>query len=103
MTDAIEPNQSAFVKGRLLVENVLLASELVNGYHKSSISTRCAIKFDIAKAFDTVKWSFIVKVLQAMNLPCMFINWIHICISTASFSVAVNGGIGGLLYKCQRY
>ena len=57
LTDAIEPNQSAFIKGRLLLENVLLASELVNGYHKPTSSPRCAIKFDIAKAFDTVKWS----------------------------------------------
>ena len=34
--EAIEPNQTAFIKGRLLLENVLLASELVNGYHKTS-------------------------------------------------------------------
>ncbi|CAA7059505.1 unnamed protein product [Microthlaspi erraticum] len=101
LSDAIEPNQSAFVKGRLLVENVLLASELVNGYHKSSISTRCTIKFDIAKAFDTVKWSFIIAVLQAMGLPLVFINWIHVCISTASFSVVVSGGLEGFFTSAR--
>ena len=46
LPEAIELNQSAFIKGRLLVENVLLASELVNGYHKTSHSTRAAVKFD---------------------------------------------------------
>ena len=30
---AIEANQCAFITERLLLENVLLASELVNGYH----------------------------------------------------------------------
>lgn len=95
MPEVIEPNQSAFVKGRLLLENVLLASELVNGYHKPSTSPRCAIKFDISKVFDTVKWSFITSVLKAMNLPDQFIRWINICISTASFSVAVNCSLEG--------
>lgn len=67
--DAIEPNQSAFITGRLLLENVLLASELVNGYHKFDAMQRSAIKFDISKAFDTVKWSLITSVLKAMGLP----------------------------------
>lgn len=31
-------NQSAFVKGRLMMENVLLASELIKDYHKDTIS-----------------------------------------------------------------
>lgn len=101
LPDAIEPNQSAFIKGRLLLENVLLASEMVNGYHKDSISSRCAIKFDITKAFDTVKWSFIVSVLQVMGLPDRFIQWIHLCISTASFSVAVNGSLEGFFTSAR--
>ena len=52
---AIEPNQSAFIKWRLLLENVLLATELVNGYHLPSKSDRCTIKLYMSKAFDTVK------------------------------------------------
>lgn len=101
LPEAIEPNQSAFVKGRLLVENVLLASELVSGYHRTGISTRCAIKFDIAKAFDMVKWSFIVSVLQAMGLPAQFIIWIQTCISMASFSVLVNGELEGFFSSAR--
>lgn len=100
--EAIKPNQSAFVQGRLLLENVLLASELVNGYHKSSMSPRCDIKFDISKAFDTARWSFITSVLKAMNLPDQFIHWISICISTASFSVAVNGSLEGFFTSARR-
>ena len=53
LPEAIEPNQSAFIKGRLLLENVLLASELVNGYHKTSSTNRAVVKFDISKMFDT--------------------------------------------------
>lgn len=92
---AIEQNQCAFIKGRLLLENVLLATELVKDYHRPATPSRCAIKFDISKAFDTVKWSFIVEILQAMGLPDQFIHWVYICISTASFSVSVNGTLRG--------
>lgn len=63
----------------------MLASELFNGYHKKTNIDRCTIKFDISKAFDTVRWSFITVVLRALGLSDMFINWIKICISTVSF------------------
>lgn len=99
--DAIEPNQTAFIKGRLLLENVLLASELVNGYHRTTLSNRATIKLDISKAFDTVKWSFITAVLKAMGLPIQFIHWIRICISTASFSVSVNGSLEGFFTSAR--
>lgn len=97
----MEANQSAFVKERLLLENVLLASELVNGYHRATTSERCAIKFDISKAFYTVKWSFITTVLQAMGLPVQFIHWIKTCISTAAFSVSVNGSLEGFFTSAR--
>lgn len=91
----ISQNQSAFVKERLLMENVLLATELVKDYHKDSISPRCAMKIDIAKAFDSVQWEFLLNTLQALNLPQRFIHWIRLCITTASFSVQVNGELAG--------
>ena len=98
---AIEVNETAFIKGRLLLENVLLASELVNGYHRTSNSNRSTIKFDISKAFDTVKWYFLTYVLQDMGLPLQFILWIRVCISTAAFSVSVNGSLEGFFTNAR--
>lgn len=91
----IAENQSAFVKGRLLMENVLLASKLVRDYHKESVSPRCAMKIDISKAFDSVQWSFILNGLLAMGFPERFIHWIKLCITTPSFSVQVQGELAG--------
>lgn len=34
LPEVILPNQTAFVQGRLLIENTILASEIVQGYHK---------------------------------------------------------------------
>jgi len=91
----IAGNQSAFVKDRLLIQNLLLATEIVKDYHKESVSDRCAIKIDISKAFDSVQWSFLENVLHSLNFPQEFIHWIMLCITTASFSVQVNGELVG--------
>ena len=94
-------NQSAFVKGRLLMENVLLASELVKDYHKDSISPRCAMKLDISKAFDSVQWSFLLNCLPAMGFPSKFIHWIKLCVTSPSFSVQVNGDLAGYFQSAR--
>lgn len=77
------------------MENVLLASELVKNYHKESISPRCLMKIDISKAFDSVQWDFVLKILEAIEVPANFIQWIRLCITTPSFSVQVNGELAG--------
>lgn len=95
LPESIETNQCAFVKGWLHLENVLLATELVKDYHKNSIMAKSVLKLDKSKAFDFVCWSFITDALLAMGIPDMFVQWIHTCLSTAAFSVSVNGELEG--------
>ena len=95
LLDIIFPNQSAFIKGRHLLENCLLASEIVSGDHRNKGPKRLIIKVDIAKAFDSVKWDFILSCLEALNLPLDFIKWIKECLSSAAFSVGINGSLHG--------
>lgn len=97
----VTENQSAFVKGRLLMANVLLALELVKVYHKESISPRSVIKIDIFKAFDSVQWSFVLKSLEAMGFPKKYIHWIKLCITSPSFPVQVNGDLAGYFQSAR--
>lgn len=91
----ILPNQTAFVQGRLLIENTLLASEIVQGYHGKGGQKRITIKVDIAKAFDTVRWEFLFACLRSYNIPEPLIRWLQACVCTPSFSVAFNGSTYG--------
>lgn len=91
----ISKSQSAFLPGRLLAENVLLATDLVNGYNSHTISPRGMLKVDLRKAFDSVRWDFILASLRALGIPDGYINLISQCLTTASFSVSVNGTTGG--------
>lgn len=92
---SIAPNQSAFVKDRLLMENLLLTTEIVRDYHKENITPRCAMKIYISKAFDSVQWDFLVNILKVMKFTDAYIHWITLCIFSASFSVQVNGELAG--------
>lgn len=91
----ILPNQTAFVQGRLLIENTLLASEIVQGYNRKGGQKRITIKVDIAKAFDTVRWEFLFACLRSYNIPEALIHWLEACVCTPSFSVAFNGSTYG--------
>lgn len=53
------------------------------------------MQIDISKAFDSFHWSFLLNTLTAIGLPEKFINWISFCITSASFSVQVNGELAG--------
>jgi hypothetical protein len=52
------------------------------------------LKIDIAKAFDTVAWPFLLKVLCHIGFPRRWTNWISILLSTASTKVILNGRAG---------
>lgn len=93
----ISPFQSAFVKGRLLLENVLLATELVKGYEQQNVSKRGVLKVDLRKTFDTVGWNYILEVMVVADVPKFFVTWVRQCISTTSFSVNINGSLCGYL------
>ncbi|XP_010463260.1 PREDICTED: uncharacterized protein LOC104743929 [Camelina sativa] len=95
LPDLISNSQSAFIQGRLLVENVLLAIELVQGFNQKNISPRGMLKIDLMKAFDSVHWGFLINTLTAMGFPARFISLIDQCISTTSFSACINGELCG--------
>ncbi|XP_028076039.1 uncharacterized protein LOC114278224 [Camellia sinensis] len=91
----IDPVQSAFVHGRRIANNIFLSQELMRGYHKNSPSPKCAMKVDLMKAYDNVRWDFLFDVLKAMSFPTRMIHWIKACVASASFSVCINGSVHG--------
>ncbi|XP_039070407.1 uncharacterized protein LOC120217317 [Hibiscus syriacus] len=91
----ISQSQSAYVRGRNIVDNTLLAQEIVKGYSRKSLSPMCAIKIDLQKAFDSVNWGFLFSVLEALGLPPIFCNWVKGCITTLMFSVSLNRSLVG--------
>ncbi|KAL2248030.1 UNVERIFIED_CONTAM: hypothetical protein Sindi_2655300 [Sesamum indicum] len=87
----ISPCQAAFVPGRSIGDNIMLAQELFTGYNQARLPPRCALKVDIRKAYDTVEWDFMIAVMELFGFPPNFVKWIEMCVTTTSFSVGLNG------------
>lgn len=101
LQEVISHSQSAFMPGRLLSENVLLATEIVHGYNKRNVERSAMLKVDLRKAFDSVRWDFVIATLRGLNIPSKFINWISQCLTTPSFSILVNGQSCGYFKSTQ--
>jgi len=91
----ISRNQSAFVPGRCISKNILLAQELVRNYHRSGGRPRCTMKVDLMKAYDSVDWDFIAQCLSCFGFPTRFTNWIKMRITSPRFTIFLNGTLDG--------
>ncbi|CAN1763719.1 Putative ribonuclease H protein At1g65750 [Linum perenne] len=92
--------QSAFVEGRSIVDNVLIASETLHTMNTRRYAKdgEIAVKVDISKAFDRVEWSYLEKVLQKMGFSDIWVRWMLVCVSSVTYSVAVNSAkVGPIL------
>ena len=86
----ISPSQSAFIKGRQILDGALIASELIDSCRKAKTKA-VVLKLDFHKAFDCVSWSYLDWVMSQMGFPVVWRKWIRSCVMTASASVLVNG------------
>ena len=54
LNELMDSNQSAFIPGRQINDNILLAQEFMVGYNWGHKTRNCAFNIDIQKAYDTV-------------------------------------------------
>ena len=52
-----------------------------------------ALKIDMKKSYDRVRWKFLKAVLMAMNFDKKWIKWIMECLTTVQYTILVNGSI----------
>ncbi|XP_074315445.1 uncharacterized protein LOC141651643 [Silene latifolia] len=98
----IDPNQGAFIQNRNIQENILICQDLIRCYEKPNASPRCLFKIDLQKAYDTVEWSFVEKLLKELRFPVEFQEMLMQCITTASFSLSLNGEMFGYFHGGER-
>ncbi|GJV01910.1 putative RNA-directed DNA polymerase, eukaryota, reverse transcriptase zinc-binding domain protein [Tanacetum coccineum] len=93
--EVVSDNQSTFVPGRSISDNILNMHELMHNYHLDRGPPRCAFKVDIQKAYDMVDWSFLERILRGFGFHQIMIKWIMACVTSPSFSICINGDVHG--------
>ena len=97
LPEIIAETQGAFVSGRIISDNIIIAHEMIHGLRTSTKVAEgwMAIKTDLSKAYDRVEWSFLEVLLERMGFDRVWVRWIMTCVSSVSFSVLLNGNSHG--------
>ncbi|XP_049368683.1 secreted RxLR effector protein 78-like [Solanum verrucosum] len=97
----ISENQSGFVKGISITENVLLAQEIIIDIRKWGKPANVVIKLDMANAYDRVKWGFLIKVLEEMGFDNNFVDKVWRLVANNWYSIFINGQTNGLFHSSR--
>ncbi|GJV80075.1 RNA-directed DNA polymerase, eukaryota [Tanacetum coccineum] len=82
--------QSAFVSNRNILDGPFILDELLQ-WCKHKRKRAMIFKVDFEKAFDSVKWDYLIDTLRAFGFGQKWCSWINGCFENATGSVLVNG------------
>ncbi|XP_027076951.1 uncharacterized protein [Coffea arabica] len=91
----ISKNQSTFIVGRQIVDNIMISHEFLYYLKNKRLGKDdfMAVKLDMSKAYDRVEWRFLEAVIQKMGFNDKWRRWIMECLSTVSYSFTINSEV----------
>ncbi|XP_042974642.1 uncharacterized protein LOC122306274 [Carya illinoinensis] len=86
LNNVVSPNQSAFILGRLITNNIMVAYEVLHSMkaRKKGKVESMAIKLDMSKAYDRIEWVYLEVVMGKLRF-CR--KWIDLIMRSVSILV----------------
>ena len=98
----ISPEYGGFVKGKIINDNILLANELTQSIKKKVRGTNLIMKLDISKAYDSLNWHALIKVMRKFDFDERWIDMIWRLIFNCCYSVLINDDVGCGYFSSNR-
>jgi hypothetical protein len=98
--ELVQAIQSVFIKGRVIQDNfkmIQLMTKLLHAQKKPNV----LLKVNIAPAFDSVAWSFLLEILQHLGFSSHWCDWISALLSSPNTKVLLNGMLGDRICHAQ--
>ncbi|KAL9672299.1 hypothetical protein QQ045_028549 [Rhodiola kirilowii] len=95
LDQVISINQSAFVKGRVISDNFIVAHEVSHFLKKCKDGSNfyASIKRDLRKAYDRVEWCFLESIMRKMGFADRWVTRVMSCATSISYAVKVNDSV----------
>ncbi|CAM8905994.1 unnamed protein product [Rhodiola kirilowii] len=95
----ISPFQSAFIKGRIISDNFVVAHELAHFLKNRRDDKKfyASLKVDMSKAYDRVEWPFLEKLLGKLGFADKLVARIMVCVVSVSYQIKVNDRVSSVI------
>ncbi|GAU19619.1 hypothetical protein TSUD_383140, partial [Trifolium subterraneum] len=98
LDNCVSQKQSAFVEGRSILDNALIATEVIHALKRKTKGRKgeLTLKIDISKTYDKVDWGFLRGVMTRMGFTDVWIQWVMMCVSSVNYSAVGRGDLHGV-------
>ncbi|GJZ98259.1 RNA-directed DNA polymerase, eukaryota, partial [Tanacetum coccineum] len=90
ISDLVSETQSAFVANRQILDGPFILNEMLN-WCKRKKKQAMFFKVDFAKAYDSVRWDYLLDILHAFGFGPNWCRWIRGTFTSSMASILVNG------------